>query len=197
MILFLDNALIAGCASTPADAPPEAPPFVSVTLVGLTAAPLKADGTCWDPLCSISEKDGQRFGVAFAVLNPYAAVASVITPVMFESLSKPDIGGTATLLVDGLPGQSVALRPWQDNFTPQWNVTWRRVPLDGTAVLRVAVEDVDPDVPLSDNDPMGTFILARSEMYSALVDGHVVEVPVFAQTNRQVLVARLYVIAER
>src|SRR5262249_32026391 len=142
------------------------PPLVSVTLVGLTAAPLKADGTCWDPFCSISGQDGQRLGAALAALNPYAAVLSVLSPLMLEALSKPDIAGTATLLVGGAPKQPFALPQRKDTFTPQWDVTWRHVPLDGTAVLTVTVADMDPDIPLSDDDPMGTFIIARNDMYA-------------------------------
>lgn len=195
-VISLGTTLLAGCAPAAAPPTPDPPPFVSVTFVGITAAPLKADGTCWDPFCSIRDKDGQRLGAALATLNPYAAVASVLTPVMFEALSKPDIAGTAALLIGGVPKQVVALPRREDGFTPQWNVTWRHVALDGSAVLRVAVEDMDPDIPLSDSDPMGTFLIARGDMYAALLDGHVVQVPVHTQTNRQVLVAGLHVIAE-
>src|SRR5262245_9909580 len=118
----LCGALLVGCASTPSPAAPDAPPFVSVTLVGLTAAPLKADGSCWDPFCSISGQDGQRLGAALAAVNPYAAVASVLTPPILQGLSKPDVGGTATLLISGVSKQSFALPPRQDTFTPQWSV---------------------------------------------------------------------------
>lgn len=194
--LCLLGTLFAGCASTPAPTTPGAPRFVSVTLVGLMAAPLKADGTCWDPFCSISEQDGRRLGAALGALHPLAAVASVLTPAMLEALSKPDIAGSATLLIDGVPKQAFALSVRQDSFTPQWSATWRHVPLDGSAVLRVAVEDMDPDVPLVDNDPMGTFLLGRDDMSAALLDGHVVQVPVHRQTNRQVLAAGIYVLAE-
>jgi hypothetical protein len=99
-------------------------------------------------------------------------------------------------LIGGVPRQAFALPKREDGFTPQWNVTFRHVALDGSAVLRVAVEDMDPDIPFIDNDPMGTFLIARREMYAAYLDGHVVQVPVHTQTNRQVLVAGLYVIAE-
>jgi hypothetical protein len=195
--IALGGASLAGCTSTPAPEAPDALPFVSVTLVGLRASPLKADGACWDPFCDISSQDRQTLVAALATVHPVAALAGALTPTLLEALSKPDISGTATLLINGVEKQSFALRQWKDSFTPQWSVTWRHVPLDGSAILRVEAQDIDPELPLIDSDPVGTFVIAHGDMYSALMDGHVVQVPVHTQTNRQVLVAGIHIVTEQ
>ncbi len=171
---------------------PPAPRFASVTFVGLLIAPGKADGTRWDFGGDISPEVTQQLSMKLAAREPYLALAVFVAGVAMPATAKPDVAGTAVILTSAGVDQSYSLPKVQDNFTPDWNVTWRHVPLDGSARIRVQSWDAD----LVNNDPLGTFEIGAPAISAAIADGGVFPVRVDGQTNSQILFARISAMAE-
>ena len=174
---------------------PQAPSFARVTLVGITFAPNKPDGTQWDGPGRVSAEDVQLIAGALGAADPYAAVLAVLSKPTIQALEKPDAGGTAALVsARGGPGPTTVLNAARDSFTPQFvgPPTWNHVPLDGSVRLRVEVIDRDAVF----DDPAGVFEVNRDDMLRALQAGRVYQVRVADQTTRQVLFAGISVMAE-
>ena len=188
--------VVAGSAASCAPRPvaPESPRFVSVTLVGATVAPAKFDGTQWDGTESISSQVMSSLRTALDLSDPASAAARVLTGPAMRGIEKPEPKGTATLIANGVPDQRMRLAAQRDTFTPIWRgpPTWRHVPLSHDVRLRVELFDDD----FAFDDPIGTFELGQDDFMAALRSGHVHQVRVDEQTNRQVLFAGISVTAE-
>lgn len=182
-----------GPAYAPA-APPQAPPaFAHVTFVGVVAALSKTDRSYWDIGGSVSGEDVQKVAVALGAADPYAAVLGVVAGLAIPAMQKPDIAGTATLWTSVGGQRAFDLAKHQDSYTPQWNVSWPHVPLDGSARIRVTLTDLDWQF----HDSMGTFEINAEDIRVALASQRVYSMRVDKQTGGQILLAAISAIAER
>ena len=180
---------------TSGHAPPRAPAtpaFARVTFIGVVSALSKVDGSHWDIGGSVSSEDVQKVALALGAGDPYAAVLGVIGGLAIPALQKPDIGGSAALWTSAGGGQSFELAKHQDSYTPQWNVTWSHVPLDGTARIRVILRDLDVQF----DDSMGTFEIGPADIRSAILHQRVYAARVDGQTGGQLLLAAISAIPE-
>ncbi|MBX7123958.1 MAG: hypothetical protein K1X42_17665 [Opitutaceae bacterium] len=176
----------------PASYAPAAPQFARVTLVGLLIAPGKTDGTHWDLGGEVSSEDMQRLAFKLAAKEPYVGLAMFVASVTMPATAKPDIVGTAALMTSNGAEQPYNLAKIQDSFTPEWNLSWAHVPLDGRARIHVQCLDMD----LVNHDPVGTFELGPEAIRAAMRDGGVYPVAVDGQTSNQILFARISAMAE-
>jgi len=176
---------------------PALPTYVRLTLLNATLGPAKYDRRPWDgPGGSVSPKVMEKLASALSSINPYAAVASVMGLVAVDSLAKPDPLGDADLFDGATPRERYRLsrRDQRDTFTPSWDgpPTWANVRLAPTTRLRVHILDRDQ----FHDDEVGTAEIGYGDLVEALQSGHVHQVRVSEQTQRQVLFLGISVMAE-
>jgi hypothetical protein len=163
------------------------PAFATVDLVGVTIAPAKFDRTAWDgPGGGLRNEDAEKLAGALAIAAPelaFAAALSVLAEPTVRALEKPDVAGWAAFVSGQGLGPAQAFPKTQDSFTPAISARFTRVPLDGSARIRVELTDMD----LSEHDAVGRFEIATHDIVAALRAGRVHQVRVAEQTNRQVL----------
>jgi len=163
-----------------------------VRIVDAVIAPIKADGTSWDPsLTGASVPPGlsQDLTKALASIDPLAAVASLLLAPATQALSKPDPYGTAQATVYGVitPPHDLATpdAAIQDNFTPIWPATWnyQNIPIDTDVRISITLFDADFDA----NDPIGSAEINSADLRAALAAQKKLEVKVSDQTDGQLL----------
>ena len=170
------------------------PPFVEVSLLGVTVAPFKRDHTSWDAQLPVSSAIVDRVSRAIAAPSEAEALAKVITALAdpaVASLERPEVKGTAWIAGQGKAREQRTIFATQNTFTPLFQpyLTWPSVPTDGATTIHVVLIDDD----LVFDDPMGSFDLNLSDFARAYDEARVVEVPVHRQTDGQVLFAKIAV----
>jgi len=162
-----------------------------VRIVDAVIAPIKSDGTSWDPGGGgVPAGLSQELGNALSSINPEAAVASLLLEPTVKALSKPDAYGTAQATVYGMITPAVYLAAAdaavQDNFTPIWPATWnyQNIPIDTD--VRISITLFDADL-LDSDDPIGSAEINSADLRAALAAQKKLEVKVSDQTNGQLL----------
>ena len=178
----------------PVAQPPPPPAFVRLTLLGVTFGLGKVGGTQWDGNGQFSREDADLIVNALAAANAYAAVATVLLRPSIQAMEKPEPSGTARLVTTAGHGLETKLMADRDTFTPNWQgpPSWSHVATNGSVRLEVRLTDRD----IQFDDPAGTFQISAADILAALQSGHVYQVRVAEQTNRQVLFAGISAMAE-
>lgn len=182
----------------PIEPPPVAPVepaakrFATVQLLGVRMGLGRPDGTAWDfDLGTAPQKEDVRaIGAILDKDSPpalkIAAIKDVFARPTAKVVSKPDLQGSAALLVDGVVTTTLQLPLVSDTLTPEWKkIAWKKVPVDATGKIRVMLVENDWKV----NEPVEPFEIVHAHVAAALEHpGKPHSVLVADQTEREVLV---------
>jgi hypothetical protein len=166
--------------------------FATVHLVGVRMGLGRSDGTAWDfDMGTAPQKEDVR--AITAILEKESTSAQKISAIKevfgrptAKVVSKPDVQGSAALLVDGVVTTTVTLPLVSDTLTPEWKkIAWKKVPVDATGKLRVMLVENDWKAA----EPVEPFEINHAHVSAALeTPGKPHSVLVADQTDREVLI---------
>jgi len=189
------------------------PKVVTIHITQAVIAPFKADRCQWDGLfCSaVSEAQAKKLSGAVGGLiglavgsSPWGAAAKTVIdfvalPAM-KQLAKPDPFGGAQLFAGGKWSAETPLATLknkdEDTFTPIWPGPpkppgWSNVTFTPDVRVRLTVYDGD----LKSHDPIGVAELSNKDLAAVLKSGKAQWLNTAPQTNNQLLLVQVSVVA--
>lgn len=167
--------------------------LVTVLIEDALIGPGKVDHTPWDEGNPIPPEVFSSLTTALSSASPFTnALAVVGGRVLSDALSaaqKPDIYGTIRLDVFGQVGTEYWLATFDqrmaDSFTPAFPAPsgFLDVPIDADVRIRIHLADAD----LVNDDEVGIAVINSEDMQAALASRMKYQVPVWDQTNNQIL----------
>jgi len=167
--------------------------FATVLIEDALIGPAKVNGDPWDEGNPIPQQVFVDLNAALTGPNPFTAAVAVLgEKLLTDALSateKPDVVGTMRLDVAGQIGTEATLvaseERSQDSYTPVFPAPrgYSKVPIDADVRLHIHLQDDDV---LLDDD-IGAAVINAADMQAALAARKKVEVPIWDQTNKQIL----------
>lgn len=167
--------------------------LVTVLIEDALIGPGKVDHTPWDEGNPIPPEVFSSLTTALVSASPFTnALAVVGGRVLTDALSatqKPDIYGTMRIDVFGQVGTEYWLKTFEqrtaDSFTPPFPAPsgFQNVPIDADVRIRIHLADAD----LINDDEVGIAVINSEDMQAALASRMKYQVPVWDQTNNQIL----------
>lgn len=97
------------------------PAFVNIEIRGAVIGPGKYDGAVWDGYGTLNLDSQAALTRALAMVNPYAAVASVLSNPASAAIARPEPFGHVRVTVDGTTTHELDLpQSERDTVTPLW-----------------------------------------------------------------------------
>jgi hypothetical protein len=165
--------------------------------------PSKADRTPWDPGAAIPPEVITGLAKALGAVDPFAAALGVVGgPTLNAAITasqKPDTYGTIRMDALGKIGTEYPLATreerTEDSFTPvvPGPTGYRMVPIDADVRLRIHLRDADL---FDSDDEVGVAVINAEDIRAAFAARKKYQVPVWDQTNNQILFVGISVLGE-